>query len=337
MSELTAWVISEGAVGMEVQAAGLVERLGAEPRVFRVAVRKPWRWLPPRLWPAALWAPGPGGDRLQAPWPDLLVSCGRKVVAIAAEIRRQSEGRCFAVHIQDPKVPLSWFDSVVVPSHDRLALRAARQGEEEGRLLIMQGSIHKITDTRLSAAAEHFGPQFAGLPDPLIGVMVGASNGHYRIDRQVADRLIESLRAVNREFGAGLAVSTSRRTPADISARLADGLRGVPHFFWSPSSESENPYFGILGLADALLVTADSVNMTTEAAATGKPVYTIDLPGNAGKFQRFHDSMREGGFTRLFEAGTLDLAWRPPRLDEAGRVAAAIRSRLEAHRRRQGL
>src|SRR3546814_3642619 len=34
-----------------------------------------------------------------------------------------------------------------------------------------------------------------------------------------------------------------------------------------------NPNFGILGLADHVIVTGDSVNMVSEAASTGKPVH----------------------------------------------------------------
>ena len=51
----------------------------------------------------------------------------------------------------------------------------------------------------------------------------------------------------------------------------------MPHYLWD--GEGENPYFGLLGLADFLVVTCDSVNMVSEAASTGKPVYVADLPG----------------------------------------------------------
>ena len=325
----TAWVLSEGAVGMEVQGVGLTERLGLVPKVLRISVRAPWKLLPPRLWLAPLLAPGSDGDVPEPPWPDLLVSCGRKAVAIAVEIRRRAEGRCFAIHIQDPKVPLSWFDAVIVPSHDRLALRATKRQINDKRLLIMRGSIHKITEDRLLAAADEFLPTLAHLPRPLIGVLVGASNGHYRIDQKVVEGIADALKIVHQNTGAGFVVSTSRRTPHELSTQLAERLSGLEHYYWSIESTDENPYFGILALADALLVTADSVNMTTEAAATGKPVYTIDLPGHGGKFKRFHDSMRKDGFTRPFQADEVDLSWTPPRLDEAGRIATAVKALLE--------
>ena len=52
----------------------------------------------------------------------------------------------------------------------------------------------------------------------------------------------------------------------------------APHYLhhWR-AGDNDNPYFGILGLADKFIVTADSISMLSEACATGKPVYMFDL------------------------------------------------------------
>ncbi len=63
----------------------------------------------------------------------------------------------------------------------------------------------------------------------------------------------------------------------------------------------DNPYFAFLALADAIVVTEDSVNMVTEAAGTGKPVYVQSLPGRSTRLARFHRLMQERGATRPFE------------------------------------
>ena len=41
--------------------------------------------------------------------------------------------------------------------------------------------------------------------------------------------------------------------------------------------------------------------MISEAAATGKPVYTIELDGGSKKFTRFHKAMNEAKITRPFK------------------------------------
>ena len=73
----------------------------------------------------------------------------------------------------------------------------------------------------------------------------------------------------------------------------------MPHYLWN--GEGDNPYFGLLGLADFIVVTADSVNMVSEAASTGKPVYVAALPGGSAKFWNFHQRLMEEGVTRAFE------------------------------------
>jgi uncharacterized protein len=49
-----------------------------------------------------------------------------------------------------------------------------------------------------------------------------------------------------------------------------------------------------------VLITADSVSMISEAAATVKRVHVIDLDGDGGEFRRFHEAMRSAGTARPF-------------------------------------
>src|SRR5690606_24876215 len=147
----------------------------------------------------------------------------------------------------------------------------------------------------------------------------------------VAHRFGERLAALARTFGTGLAVTTSRRTGSANAAALRHGIGAtVPLYFWDQLGE--NPYFGLLALADAIVVTADSVSMVSEACSTGKPVYVAPLPGRSAKLDRFHASLRAAGMTRPFD-GSLDRwCYRP--LDDTTRVATMVRELLE--RRRAG-
>jgi hypothetical protein len=103
---------------------------------------------------------------------------------------------------------------------------------------------------------------------------------------------------------------------------LQERLAGLPAEIWDGTGE--NPYFTYLALADAFLVTADSVSMISEAAATGKPVHIFDLDGGNAKFARFHQIMRNAGITRAF-AGRIE-QWSYPVLDDTARAGAALRA-----------
>jgi mitochondrial fission protein ELM1 len=107
-------------------------------------------------------------------------------------------------------------------------------------------------------------------------------------------------------------------------AALTDAIADVPHFVWDGTGD--NPYFGFLGLADAIVVTEDSVNMTSEAVATGKPVYVQPLTGRSRRLARFHAAMRARGSTRPFE-GTLE-HWSSMPQNDTEAVASVLRRAL---------
>ena len=125
-----------------------------------------------------------------------------------------------------------------------------------------------------------------------------------------------------RQRNASLLITPSRRTGADVIRILKAELAGVPHYLWD--MQSENPYFGLLGLADFLVVTSDSVNMVSEAASTGKPVYVADLPGGSAKFARFHRGLRDDGITRVFEGSLAPYVYA--RLDDMDAVVARVKA-----------
>ena len=74
----------------------------------------------------------------------------------------------------------------------------------------------------------------------------------------------------------------------------------------SGTASGENPYYAFLASADAIVVTEDSVNMVTEAAGTGKPVYVQRLKGKSRRLSQFHELMRKRGATRPF-AGKIEI------------------------------
>ena len=308
------WVLSDGTVGMEKQSLALAEGVGLPVTLKRVSIRQPWRTLPARAWLAPFRAVGPASDPIAAPWPDLLVSTGGRVVALCTAIRRLSGGRTCAIHIQNPRVGPAAFDLVIAPRHDRLS---------GPNVLETHGSLHAVTAAALQDARIRFAPLAADLPTPLVTVLLGGNSRRHNFTSEAADRLGHGLVKLTAD-GAGLLITASRRTPPEALDRIRRHLTGTAHFLWD--GQGENPYLGLLGLADALVVTNDSVNMLSEAAATGKAVHVFALAGGSIRFDRFLDHMREMGITRPF-AGTLEIwTYTPP--DDTERAIEAVRQLL---------
>ncbi len=312
------WVLSDGKAGTEVQSLGLAEALGFEPEVKRIGIRAPWRWLPPGIWVAPFRALASGGARLAPPWPEVLIASGRLTAAPALAVRRASRGATFAIQIQNAKVAPRRFDLVVA---DRLS---------GANVLTVLGALHRVTPRRLAEAAARYAPRLAHLPRPRIAVLIGGTSRAYRMTPRGARRLGAQLASLARNQGAGLMITVSRRTGAENEAALRAALEGVPAVFWD--GQGDNPYLGYLSLADALIVTADSVTMISEAAATGKPVHVVEMAGGSAKFRHFHAAMREAGITRPFAGRIEDWSYAP--LDETGRIAAEVKRHIEGRLRR---
>lgn len=314
------WVVSDGTPGMENPCLGIAGALGVDPVVKRIALRRPWRDLVPFLRVGLSHAFTAEGDAIAPPWPDLLISSGRQSTAASLFVRRAGRGRTLTVHFQDPQVSPELFDLVVVGEHDRLRGR---------NVMRIKGSPHRVTPGLLAAAAERFGPGLSHLPRPRAAVLIGGSNKVYALTPSIMGELAPALARLTEEGGWGLMVTASRRTGADneaiLRARLENhGSEKGGAVVWDGTGD--NPYFGYLALADAIIVTCDSVNMVSEACAAGKPVHVIELAGGSPKFRRFIEGFYTAGLARPFD-GTMP-SWTPPAWNETGRVADEIRRLL---------
>lgn len=316
------WVLHDGKPGMASQALGLAEAAGFPFVEQPLAIRAPWDRLAPPLWVAPLRAATAGGRPLAPPWPDLVIGCGRNAVRPALAIKRASGGRTLAAHVQDPRFGRDRFDLIVVPEHDRL---------RGPNVLVTAAAVHRVTARRLAAERRRFA-RLETLPRPIVGGLIGGANRAFRCDLPQLAGIADGIAAAVRRSGGSALVTASRRTGAAGLALLRERLAGVPGEIWDGTGE--NPYFAYLALADALLVTADSVSMISEAAATGKPVHVMALPGGDAKFARFHAAMRRAGITRPF-AGEIECwSYAPP--DDTARAGAALRDRVLAHLSQQG-
>jgi mitochondrial fission protein ELM1 len=309
----SAWVISDGAAGNERQALALAAALGVSARVMALPLRAPWAWFAPRRMPGGRLALAPR-DRagFEAPWPDVAIGCGRSAALLTRMLRNLSDGDCYCVQILDPRIDPRHWDAVVAPRHDRL---------EGANVLHTLGSLNPVDDAWLASGREAF-PDFAALPRPRVALLVGGPRRGIEFDERFSQRLIETVRVAAQ--GGSVLATTSRRTPPDFAARLRGGLPDLPGAFWS--GEGPNPYPGLLGWADRVVVTPDSVNMLSEACAAGVPVHTATTAPLPEKIARFHAALHERGL--LTDVDGTRAALTPLRETQA--VAAELRTRMAA-------
>jgi mitochondrial fission protein ELM1 len=305
----TSWILSEGYAGLQAQALGLAEAAGLQPDIRVLAPRAPWKWLAASLWPAPLAAVP---DAIRAPLPELVIGCGGVAAAVGAALRR---GGRPVVQVQHPRMDPRRFDVVVVNKHDELT---------GPNIVVTRTALHRVTPARLAEAARQWAPLFAHLKRPLVAVLIGGSNGRFRLDAAVSGDLASQLAAMMQRDGVGVAVTPSRRTDPAATQVLAEAL--TPHGAYVWDGSGDNPYFGMLALADAIVVTIDSVSMISEAAATSAPVFLAKLPGRSRRNSLFIDCMLAEGRVREF-AGRLE-QWPVAPLDDTPEAAAEMCRRL---------
>ena len=294
---------------MESQARGLAEAAGLSPDLRLLNPRGLWRYLSASFWPAPLCAI----DRsaLAPPLPDLIIGCGIKAGAVMAAL---SKTVC-RVMVQRPVSNLSRFDLVVVGRHDQVT---------GPNVVVTRTALHRVTPARLAEAAAAWGPRLAHLPRPLVAVLVGGSNGRFRLDAAVGARLAGELAGMMRRDKVGLVVTPSRRTDPAVIRVLTEMLRPLGAYVWD--MQGENPYFGLLALANAIVVTGDSVSMMSEAVATSAPVLVVALPGRSHRQGLFTRGLFNEGRARPF-LGRLE-TWPVEPLNDTPEAAAEMCRRL---------
>lgn len=318
----TGWIISDGKAGHEGQCRGVFEAMGLVYEVKRIQPGRLQQALAPYAPVARSERFGEPGSTFAPPWPDFAIAAGRLTAPYIRALKPHAGRTTYTIILQDPKVPLSTADLFWMPEHD--PKRAAN-------IITTLVAPHGFSPARLAALRDTEPPAaFQSLPRPWVGVLVGGDGSSYRFTDADQKRLAAALRSIA-QLGAGLLITPSRRTPPSLVAAIAEATAGFPRFLWDGSGE--NPYPAMLAHADRFVVTADSINMSGEPAATGRPIHLFTPTGGSAKFQRFHGALARHGVTRPLpdEVTALD-DWSYAPLYAAADIATAIAERWQRRR-----
>lgn len=322
---LRIWVLADDRAGNVAQAVGVAEALGL-PFDTKAIRYSPFARLPNALQGASRLGLTPETRlALTPPWPDVVIAAGRRTAPVARWLKRRNP-RAFLAQIMNPgKAGAEEFDLIATPAHD-----CKLPNGDAPNVLRTVGAPHRVTPQRLAAARDVWAQRFAPLPRPLFALIVGGATNRKPFPTTLAKQLGADVTAWAKPAGGSVLLTTSRRTGAEAEQALLTAIP-EPRYTFTWGSDGDNPYMGFLALADAIVVTGDSVSMCSEACAAPAPVY-IFAPDDmvAAKHARLHADLYARGFARPFDGARE--TWTHPPLNAAHDIARAISSQLKGRR-----
>ena len=208
------------------------------------------------------------------------------------------------IHIQDPKISSKFFNFVIVPEHDNLI-----NGDN---VLSSKGALHYLNTEEVQNTNVK--------NENIISLILGGPNKYYRFLFKDLENIFRQL--INLKNITRINVIGSRRTPPHLFEKLRSVFNDKK-FNYDFSLQKIN-YTKSLAEASHIFITCDSTSMISEAAITGKPIYTIKLKNikNDYRFQRFFKLFQDLGIIRFFD-GSID-HWTYEKLYETKRISNNI-------------
>lgn len=305
------WVVASDKAGDNAQVDAVVARLPWQVEYRRLYFKRPFVTGKPPFFASLYHVDKARSDRLEPPWPDVVITIGRRPAMAALWIRRQSGRRTRIVLFGRPKRQLDNFALVIVSAQFLVGAAA--------NVLNISLPLMRADADRIARDGAAWQAHFAALPRPVIAVLVGGATQPFMFDADDAAELIRQARGYCGSEGC-LYITTSRRTAPAAVAALRANLAERDHLYcWG---DADNPYHGLLAHADGFVVTGDSMSMLTEVARLSRPLAIFALRQRSrrpGWIERLQDYLKYRVLPRVgFTAYPRDLTQIHRALYEAG-------------------
>lgn len=286
-------ILSDGRTGSENRSIGLAEMLGfKEPEVVTMKPQYRNKFL--RMLPVAMLYPDYGQLIRDVRDVDVLIGSGYQISRLLRELKK-GQPKLFTVALMRPSGKAVDYDVVAVEQHD--TYKAA------GNVVVTLGAPNRITKDRLAVEGDRWRKRLSHVRGFKVALLVGGTTKRGTFDSDEAKAMMAAVLKPLKGADAGILATTSRRSGPEVTKVVEKTLKdsGIPNFLWTPedTASRDNPYLAYLALADAVVVTADSVSMVSDAASAGKPVYLWGeeklMPK---KLRKYYDALNQQGRVR---------------------------------------
>jgi mitochondrial fission protein ELM1 len=238
--------------------------------------------------------------------PDLIICSGRRLANVALNIKKRNKNKTKIITILNPNFNFNKFDVVILPEHDN------KIGKN---VITYTGSLVNLDKNKKQNEVEKWKNTFSQYKKPFVSFFMGGDTKKTKFRPENLKNILNIKET--------LLISTSRRTGKKCVEMIEkkqvieisdnENLKFTNFLYnWNREYGQNNPYFAMLGVADYIIVTGDSISMVAESCGTGKPVF-IYMPKKSlsKKHYNFCKQMVEKGYAKEWEGKLIDYEYRP--------------------------
>lgn len=244
--------------------------------------------------------------------PDILISAGSQTAAVNFILSRLRS--IIPIHVLTPGLlDWRWFRLVVIPEHDKpVAERLTRVLVTKAALNLIEPAYLKEQEARLLFRYSHLKNSVRAK----MGVLIGGDTKGVKFDVHQMRVLIRQLKDAAEHYNMDLLVTTSRRSSAELDQMIAKELRNFSRcglLILPNEANIPEAVGGILGLADLVVVSGESISMVSEAVSSGKKTIVFAPTGvfsriPINKYERFVLGLDQQGYLLACSIKDLSMA-----------------------------
>ncbi len=227
--------------------------------------------------------------------PDVVISSGTRNAAVNAWVARDNGARSVAI-LRPGIVPLKAFSLVVLPQHD------LQGGTPALNVVVTKGAPNLMDKAYLEDNIKALTLRYQHLRQnvrPKIAVLIGGNTKGVVMSEHDMKIVLHQLKSAAEEFGFDVLVTTSRRTPPLVEQAVIRAFKDYARtalLIIANKANVPEAVGGMLGLADLVVVSGESISMISEASTSGKKTVVFSVGASRdGKYARFCARLAEQG------------------------------------------
>jgi mitochondrial fission protein ELM1 len=260
--------------------------------------------------------------------PDIIISAGSSLAGINCLLSRLNLSKSIVL-MRPGLLGVRRFSLAVIPKHDRPSKRKNTVALSAALNLIDKAYLKEQSDKLCALQGLDNGALY-------IGILIGGNSRRFILTPESVKGILKEAVLLSKALGAGLLITTSRRTPLQVDRLVKINTKDCPQVKLAVIANENNipeAVGGILGLSSIVIVTPESISMISEAVNSGKYVFVVEGPGLSRKHRRFIRGLSGAKF--IYPVKTEELnskvleTWNKkppgPALDDNNLVAQALR------------